>query len=173
MDKKNYPRIITGDPVEDDFATANPFIKLYPQYKQLVEEHGDEMASKIFWCLYILYDNTSFYFTRKTYSDRLRFITSEYWKDFDIIKYQYLKKFYEDEILINKKMLHYNKLVQIYEGNLESGKYKVTDAVKDRQTLTELEDEINNIIEESFVFKIAGNQQPGIMAATIKKSEGG
>lgn len=170
-EKVYYPRVIVGDPSVDDFGDSNPAVKLTRDYRELVEEVGKEMASKIFWSFYILIDPTSFYYTRSTYTDRLAFILANYLTDFDPMKYDYVEKFYNEFILKDIEILQYNEIRKRFEQRLKTdSKLSVVAAAKDREALRELEKIVFNKVETAVRVVIQGQKQPGIMASTTIKN---
>lgn len=122
--------------IDDDFFEKNPGIKKYSQIKRLIEEEGPETASLIMWSFYLLIDPRSFIFNKKTFTERNRFVISNYYNDFNYLKYKYIFEFYEDKIIIDEDVVDYLQLKRIYESKVENdNKFLISKAIEDKNSL--------------------------------------
>lgn len=169
MDVNNvYPRLIIGDPFLDDFADANPMVKLTNEYNDFVAKHGKELASKILWCFYILIDPTSFIYTRTSYEERLSMIKANFYADFVPEKLRDFLLFYESFILKDTEVLHYGMAKKRFEIAIQHDtKMSVTKMSQDRDALREWENTAFRRIETAIRIQIQGSRQPGRFASLI------
>ena len=166
-EKNRYPRTIIGDPEEDNFFDLNKEVELFTEIKKLIADNGREIASKIAWSFYYVFDPKSFYYDKMNTNELKERCHKSYFKiDFD--QYVDFEDFYREKILLTEDKVDYLELKKKYTilQSSNSITYTVANAQKDKLTLTNLKNKINKSTSNYKTIVIAGKKQPGLIART-------
>ena len=166
--ENRYPKVIEGDLLIDNFFEANTEVKFYPEMKKLIADVGEDLASKIMWCFFILIDPRSFYYDKMTIIERKNHCIKEYY-DLAFEEYKWVEEFYLDKILINEDILHYVQLLKKFEMSVAmDSKYTVQKAAQDKEALIIFRQKAYAQINKAETLTIQGKKQPGLLARTKK-----
>jgi hypothetical protein len=119
--------MITGDP-QHDFFEQNPELRYISEFSDLIDSLGQEAASTILWCTYMLDDPKSKIFNMPRV-DKVTEVKEQYYKDYDEEKYKEVSKVYAKVAMEKEEWLY---SIHIEKLDMLTGHLDKLDLEKDK-----------------------------------------